>query len=75
MKQAACPVIALLDVQDGAFIREAAKRGIFAYITDGARLRKNCRARSTSSFAASRSITIWKARSAAVPSRSARRAS
>ena len=35
VKQAACPVIALLDVQDGAFIREAAKRGIFAYITDG----------------------------------------
>ena len=35
VKQAACPVIALLDVQDGEFIREAAKRGIFAYITDG----------------------------------------
>jgi response regulator NasT len=35
VKQAACPVIALLDVQDSAFIREAAKRGIFAYITDG----------------------------------------
>ena len=28
VKQAACPVIALLDVQDSAFIREAAKRGI-----------------------------------------------
>jgi two-component system, response regulator PdtaR len=35
VKQAACPVIALLDVQDPAFIREAAKRGIFAYIADG----------------------------------------
>jgi AmiR/NasT family two-component response regulator len=35
VKQAACPVIALLDVQDSAFIREAAQRGIFAYITDG----------------------------------------
>lgn len=35
VKQAACPVIALLDVQDSAFIREAAKRGIFAYITGG----------------------------------------
>jgi AmiR/NasT family two-component response regulator len=33
--QAACPVIAVLDVQDRAFINEAAKRGIFAYITDG----------------------------------------
>jgi AmiR/NasT family two-component response regulator len=35
VKRAACPVIALLDVQDPAFIREAAKRGIFAYIADG----------------------------------------
>jgi DNA-binding NarL/FixJ family response regulator len=29
---AACPVIAILDVEDEAFIRDAAKRGIFAYI-------------------------------------------
>ena len=35
MKEAACPVIAILDVQDRAFINEAAKRGIFAYIADG----------------------------------------
>ena len=33
--EAACPVIAVLDVQDGTFINEAAQRGIFAYITDG----------------------------------------
>jgi AmiR/NasT family two-component response regulator len=33
--EAACPVIAVLDVQDRAFIKEAAKRGIFAYIADG----------------------------------------
>jgi AmiR/NasT family two-component response regulator len=33
--EAACPVIAVLDVQDGTFINEAAKRGIFAYIADG----------------------------------------
>jgi AmiR/NasT family two-component response regulator len=33
--EAACPVIAVLDVQDRAFINEAAKRGIFAYIADG----------------------------------------
>jgi AmiR/NasT family two-component response regulator len=33
--EAACPVIAVLDVQDRAFIHEAAKRGIFAYIADG----------------------------------------
>jgi AmiR/NasT family two-component response regulator len=33
--EAACPVIAILDVEDEAFIRDAAKRGIFAYITMG----------------------------------------
>jgi AmiR/NasT family two-component response regulator len=31
--EAACPVIAVLDVQDREFVREAAKRGIFAYVT------------------------------------------
>lgn len=31
--EASCPVIAILDVEDEAFIREAARRGIFAYIT------------------------------------------
>jgi response regulator NasT len=30
---AACPVIAILDVQDRTFVNEAAKRGLFAYIT------------------------------------------
>ncbi|MGZ6545418.1 MAG: ANTAR domain-containing response regulator [Actinomycetota bacterium] len=35
VKEAACPVIAILDMQDRAFINEAAKRGIFAYIADG----------------------------------------
>jgi response regulator NasT len=34
--EAACPVIAILDVQDRRFINEAAKRGLFAYITEGA---------------------------------------
>jgi response regulator NasT len=33
--EAACPVIAVLDVEDRKFINEAAKRGIFAYIADG----------------------------------------
>lgn len=33
--EASCPVIAILDVEDQDFIREAAKRGIFAYITQG----------------------------------------
>jgi len=35
VREAACPVIAVLDVQDREFINEAAKRGIFAYIADG----------------------------------------
>jgi AmiR/NasT family two-component response regulator len=33
VREAACPVIAILDVQDRAFVKEAAKRGIFAYIS------------------------------------------
>lgn len=32
--EAACPVIALLETADKAFVNEAAKRGIFAYLTD-----------------------------------------
>lgn len=32
---AACPVIALLEVEDAGFIREAARRGVFAYLVDG----------------------------------------
>ncbi len=33
--EAACPVIALLRVDDATFVGEAAKRGVFGYITDG----------------------------------------
>jgi response regulator NasT len=32
--EAACPVIALLSAKDPAYVREAAKRGVFAYIVD-----------------------------------------
>ena len=32
---AACPVVALLTAKDSAYIHEAAKRGVFAYIVDG----------------------------------------
>jgi response regulator NasT len=32
--EASCPVIALLTVRDPAYVREAAKRGVFAYIVD-----------------------------------------
>ena len=33
--EAACPVIAVLDVEDPAFVNEAARRGIFAYVRGG----------------------------------------
>ncbi len=39
--EAACPVIAILDVQDRRFVNEAAKRGLFAYITEGADTRSD----------------------------------
>jgi AmiR/NasT family two-component response regulator len=32
--EAACPVIALLSEKDPAYVREAARRGVFAYIVD-----------------------------------------
>jgi len=32
--ESSCPVIALLSAKDPAYIREAAKRGVFAYIVD-----------------------------------------
>ena len=35
VQEAACPVIALLEVEDIAFVREAARRGVFAYLVDG----------------------------------------
>jgi AmiR/NasT family two-component response regulator len=35
VQEAACPVIVLLHAPDPAFVKEASKRGIFAYITDG----------------------------------------
>src|SRR5579872_2087631 len=34
VREATCPVIALLTVRDPAYVREAAKRGVFAYIVD-----------------------------------------
>ena len=34
VKEASCPVIALLESEDPAWVNEAAKRGIFAYIVD-----------------------------------------
>jgi response regulator NasT len=34
VQESACPVIVLLHAPDPAFVREASKRGVFAYITD-----------------------------------------
>lgn len=34
VREAACPVIALLATDDAEFVSEAAKRGVFGYITD-----------------------------------------
>ena len=34
VREAACPVIALLHARDPAFVREASIRGIFAYVSD-----------------------------------------
>jgi len=36
VREAYCPVIALLNAGDPAYVHEAAKRGVFAYIIDGA---------------------------------------
>ena len=35
VQEAACPVIAILESKDPEFVNEAAKRGVFAYVTDG----------------------------------------
>jgi AmiR/NasT family two-component response regulator len=35
VQESACPVIVLIHAPDPDFVREASKRGIFAYITDG----------------------------------------
>src|SRR6201993_3068668 len=35
VREASCPVIALLSAKDPAYVREAAKRGVFAYIVEG----------------------------------------
>ena len=35
VREASCPVIALLEAEDPAWVTLAAKRGIFAYIVDG----------------------------------------
>jgi response regulator NasT len=35
VRNAACPVILVLDARDQDFVNEAAQRGVFAYIVDG----------------------------------------
>jgi AmiR/NasT family two-component response regulator len=34
VREAACPVIALIHAPDPGFVREASKRGVFAYVSD-----------------------------------------
>ncbi len=34
VRESSCPVIALLATEDPAYVREAAKRGVFAYLVD-----------------------------------------
>jgi AmiR/NasT family two-component response regulator len=34
VREAACPVIALIHAPDPGFVKEASKRGVFAYVTD-----------------------------------------
>ena len=61
VQEAACPVIVLIHARDPAFVKEASKRGVFAYISDADV--ENWQARSTSCFDASPSTTTSKARS------------
>jgi response regulator NasT len=35
VRESSCPVIALLSAKDPTYVREAARRGVFAYIVDG----------------------------------------
>ena len=35
VREAACPAVALIHAPDPVFLREASKRGVYAYITDG----------------------------------------
>ena len=35
VREASCPVVAILHISDPAYVREAAKRGVFAYIVEG----------------------------------------
>ena len=35
VREASCPVVAILNSDDPAYVHEAAKRGVFAYIIDG----------------------------------------
>jgi AmiR/NasT family two-component response regulator len=37
VREASCPVIALLSAENATYVREAAKRGVFAYIVDTTR--------------------------------------
>ena len=65
VREASCPVIALLARRDPGYVHEAAKRGVFAYIVDTTP--RSCRARSTSPCSASPSTTACKEPSDGAP--------
>ena len=65
VREASCPVIAILHADDPAYVHEAAKRGVFAYIIDGTP--ESCKARSTSRSSASPNTRVSKELSGAAP--------
>jgi AmiR/NasT family two-component response regulator len=66
--QAACPVIVLIHTPDPAFVKEASKRGVFAYTTDA-----DAKDWQSSIDIVLRRLTEYQAPSAAAQSRSGRR--
>jgi DNA-binding NarL/FixJ family response regulator len=65
VREASCPVIALLSAKDPAYVHEAAKRGVSR--TSSTAAHRICRVRSTSHCSASPSTTASRARSGAEP--------
>ena len=73
VREASCPVIALLSARDPAYVRDAAKRGVFS--TSSTATPRSCRARSRSRSSASPSTRACRAPSAAARRSSRRRGS
>jgi len=65
VREAWCPVIALLTVRDPAYVDEAGRRDVFAYVVDTPR--RSCIARSTSRWSVSACAVACRARSDSEP--------